>query len=160
MKLLITADGPTLESQVARRFGHATHFLTVDAETRSVLATYETKKMPAHTLVLALTEIGIRTILTGDIGPHAFQLSSKNDVRVAITGHMTVAEAIDRFNQGQLKILDAPTLLHAAEEHEAHRLEHRFQFGKGRGKGSGKSPFNSTTPRGRHHLQQFSGRGH
>jgi predicted Fe-Mo cluster-binding NifX family protein len=160
MKLLITADGPTLESPVARRFGHATHFLTVESETGTIIGVYESRNTPTPTLIPALAAAGIRTVMTGTVGPAAFGVLSTTDLRVVLASRLTVTEAIKRFNRGLLKVLDGPALQQVIEEHQAHRIEHRQQHSRSQHHLALKSPFAAATPRGRHHIQQFGGRGH
>ncbi len=160
MKLLIAAEGTSLDSSIARRFGHARFFLTVDTETTVISTVYEGGSMMRNDILRSAAQEGARTVVSGNIGPHAFAALSTNDMQAVLARGMTVGMAVERFLDGALHTLDAPTLRLALEEHEQHRIEHRRQFLRRSGTSRGRSPFTATTPRGRHHLQQFAGRGH
>lgn len=159
MKLLIAADGPTLESLVAKRFGHALSYLTVDSDSKELLAVRSGGQVSRTMIIRAAATAGITTVITGGIGPQAYALLSTNNMRAVHAREMTAGEAVDKFSRGELKVLDVETLRQTAEEHELHRKEHRQQVKTGK-HASPKSGITPVTPRGKHHLQQFSGRGH
>lgn len=160
MKTLIAAECDTLESGISKRFGKAAWYLIVDLETLAVTSSQNVDPRDHHEIVSKAAELGVTTIITGNIGPRSYDLISSSNMQIALARNMTAREAIEKLKKGELKILDAPTLKQSVEEHEFLRRGRREQFGKGGKRGGSKGGFAAGTPRGRHHLQQYGGRGH
>lgn len=160
MKILIAADGNTLDSRLSKRFGKAQWYLIVDDESLDVKAAQNVGPRDHHDIVPKAAAEGVETVITGNIGPRSYELMSSNNLKVALARNISAREALERLKKNDLRMLDAPTLKQSVEEHELHRRERRQQFGKGGARGRGKQGFVSVTPRGRHHLQQYGGRGH
>lgn len=109
MKLAITATGPELSSPIDQRFGRARYLLIVDTPERSVLAVDNQSGMnAAHGagIQAAQTIIDNRAtaLITGHCGPKAFRALQAAGIEVYLTSEGTVAEAIDRFEAGQLTV--------------------------------------------------------
>ncbi len=113
-----------------------------------------------HEIVPKAAEQGVTTIVTSNIGPRSYDLISPFNLQVVLARNVTVQEAIEKLRKGELKVVDAPTLRHSVEERELLRQGQREQYGMGGKRRKGRGRFTSGTPRGRHHLQQYSGRGH
>jgi len=159
MKLMIAASGRTLEDVVARKFGHAKYFLEVDPETMVFSAVENPGHGGKQALFLKAAQDGVAAVITGNIGPHGFSLLNAHTMEVAFAAGIPAREAVAKYLRGELKILDAPTIANALEEHELNRKQKRLEHMK---HASPKTPAfpRGTTPRGRHHLQQLGGRGH
>jgi predicted Fe-Mo cluster-binding NifX family protein len=161
MKVLIAADGKTLGSGISKRFGSARWYLIVDPETDTVVEKLENvNREDHHEVVLKAAERGVTTIITGNIGPRSYELMSLHNLQMAHAKQMTVREALVRFKEGTLKILDAPTVRKNVEEHALLLQGRRQQFRKARRLTTGKGYYSGGIPRGQHHLQQYAGRGH
>lgn len=160
MKFLIAADGKTLESNVAKRFGKARWYLVVDSDTNDVEQFPNLKIDDHHDIVPKAVERGVDTVITGNVGPRSFELISFHNLRIALARNTSVQDAMNRLHQGALRILDAPTVLKNLEELELFRKGRRDQSRKGSHSPRGKGAYASATPRGQHHLQQYGGRGH
>lgn len=160
MKTLIAADGDTLESRISKRFGKAAWYLIVDSGPLEVSTFQNREPRDHHEIVPKAAEHGVTTIITGNIGPRSYDLISSFNMQIALARNMSAREAIEKLKKGELKILDAPTLKQSVEEHEFLRRGRREQFGRGGKRGGSKGGFAAGTPRGRHHLQQYGGRGH
>jgi predicted Fe-Mo cluster-binding NifX family protein len=160
MKVLVASEGSTLESPVAKRFGGATWYLIVDVETETVNPIQNLEREDHHDIVPKAASEGVTTIVTGNIGPRSYELISSHKLRVAHCRSLSGHEALARLKRGELKILDAPTLQRNVEEHELLLQGRREQFARGRRSAGGKGTASRATPRGRHHLQQYGGRGH
>jgi predicted Fe-Mo cluster-binding NifX family protein len=114
MKLCISATGPNLEASVDPRFGRCQYFLFVDSETMN----YESVPNPAFTAgggagiqAAQLTvNKGAEVILTGDIGPNAFQALQAAGLKIATGVTGSVREAIEKFKKGELTYIAAPTV--------------------------------------------------
>jgi len=158
MKLLLAAEGNTLDSRIARRFEKADWYLFVDADKDNVVAVPNLEHRRHHDIIPKAVGQGITTIITGNPGPRSCNLISSLNMSVALVCHVTGREAIQKIQKGELPILDAATLKHHLEDQAMRRKGLRaVHTGAGmRGKGY----VAQVTPRGHHHLQQLSGRGH
>lgn len=154
MKILIAADGPTLESRVAKRFGHAPYYLQADTETLELTPAENEGHDEKHGIIATMAGDGATAAIVGNIGPVAFNQLTAKKMRVALARNMTVSEAIDRFKSGRLRVLDEPTVKESIRDqrHEGGRRGGGFRE-RLRGKGN-------MSGRGHHHLQQFGGRAH
>lgn len=114
MKVVIAAAGPTLDSLVAKRFGHAPYYLLVDSATRElqVIENHEDDD-ETHAIIPRLAGQGAVVFITGNIGPHAFQLIQSLQRQVVLARRMPAGEALDKLQRGELKLLNAPTVKHS-----------------------------------------------
>ena len=110
MKILVGADGKNLESSVAKRFGHANYFIIYDAEAESINALANVDENHNHKNLQGFRDNGIKIFIVGNIGPHAFKILNASDSRIYLARKQTVKEAIDRFLNGELKLLTEPTV--------------------------------------------------
>jgi predicted Fe-Mo cluster-binding NifX family protein len=103
-----------LEAQVDPRFGRCQYFIIVDSDTLE----YESIENPNIGAVggagiqsgQLISEKGAQVILTGNVGPNAFQALSAAGLQIitGVTG--TVKSAIQRFNSGQLQPISGATV--------------------------------------------------
>lgn len=117
MKVVIATNGPTLDSRVAQRFGHAPYYLLVDATTRElqVIENHEHDD-ETHAIIPQLAEQEAKVFVTGNIGPHAFQLIRSLQGQVALARLMPASEALDKLQRGELELLNAPTVKHSRHD--------------------------------------------
>lgn len=160
MKLLVAADGSSMDSRVSKRFARTAFFLEITVERQSITAITSATQMEKREAFGLAAQGDVDTLIAGTIGPHAFPLMSARRMRVARAPGMPVREALKHYLDGRLKPLDAPTLEHAVEEHEQQQLLRRREHGRHHGQGITSPRDVTPTPRGRHHLQQLGGRGH
>ena len=121
MKALIAADGPTLDSIVAKRFGHAPYYLYVDVDTKQVQVIENTNHDDeTHAMISQMAQQGVDVFITGNIGPHAFELVKSLDQRVALARKMSAAEALEKLQKDELEILQAPTVNQSFRDHRHH----------------------------------------
>lgn len=105
MKIAITSTGRDIDSLVDERFGRARFFVIVDPETGEYEAVDNLVNMDAlqGAGVQASQEIvsrGVQWLLTGHVGPKAFQALNAAGVSIGTGASGTVKEAIDRFKAG------------------------------------------------------------
>ena len=121
MNILIAADGTTLDSAVAKRFGHAPYYLYVDADTGQVQAIENTDHDDeTHAIIPQMIQQGADIFITGNIGPHAFELVKSLNRQVAVARNMSVADALKNLQDGELEILHAPTVKQSFHDHSHH----------------------------------------
>ena len=115
MKIVITATGTEISSSVDPRFGRARHFIAVDTETNASDAHDNTQNLNAAQgagiqAAEAVARLGAQAVITGNVGPKAFRTLSAAGVKVYLTEAHTVAEAVRRFNAGELKEVTSPSV--------------------------------------------------
>ncbi len=129
-KICVTAQGPTLEAPVDDRFGRCANFIFVDPDTLK----FETAPNPG---AMASGGAGIQAaqfivdnkaelVLTGHVGPNAYDALNAGGVEVYVGISGTVREAINQFQSNKLTKVSSPT----APAHTG--------TGRGRGRGGGR----------------------
>ena len=107
MKIAVTSQGDTLDSQVDPRFGRAAYILIVDTETLEFEAfdNNENKNSfkGAGTQAAAMvSEKQAEVLLTGFCGPNAFSTLEAAGVKVANDQSGRVIDAVQKFKQGNV----------------------------------------------------------
>jgi len=127
MKICVTATGTTLDAPVDPRFGRASHFIIVDSETMTFKAVPNTAMEAMHGAGIqaaqTIANIGAKMVITGNVGPNAFQGLSSAGIKIIIGANGTVREVIEKYKKGELKETGAPTV--------------GGHFGRGMGRGQG-----------------------
>ena len=113
MKVIVTALGNTMDSEVDPRFGRAKYFLVVDTDTNSAEAHDNTPNLnaPQGAGIQAgrkVAGLGAKTLLTGHVGPKAFATLQAAGITIYTGATGTVAEAIEQFKNGKLTSSGAP----------------------------------------------------
>jgi predicted Fe-Mo cluster-binding NifX family protein len=108
MKLVITSEGESLQSPVDPRFGRAKFFVVIDTETQVVTAIQNAVNLNAIQGAgiqagKTIVELGIKSLITGHIGPKAFATLQSGNVEVYTGATGTVADAVEQLKNGQLK---------------------------------------------------------
>jgi predicted Fe-Mo cluster-binding NifX family protein len=107
MKIAVTSQGQTIDSEVDPRFGRARYFIIADVDTGDLRAVSNEQNLnaaqgagiQAAQLVAAQ---GVEAVLTGHCGPKAFQVLTAAGIKVFNEVEGTVAEAIVAFSSGKL----------------------------------------------------------
>jgi len=114
MNIAISAMGKDLDAQVDPRFGRCQYFIIVDSETLEFEA-IENPNIGAMGGAgiqsgKLMAEKGVQAILTGNVGPNAFQTLSAAGLQIitGVTG--TIKEAIQRFKSGQFQPVSGATV--------------------------------------------------
>ncbi len=108
MKVAVTSTGPDLESAVDPRFGRARYILIVDTESGDFETLDNEANMNATggagvQAAQAVADKGVSWLITGNVGPRAFQGLQAAGIRIAIGAEGTVAQAVDAFRKGELR---------------------------------------------------------
>lgn len=108
MKVAITSQGTDMNSQVDPRFGRARHFIVVDAQSGEF--TTHDNQVNANAMQGAgiqtgrkVVELGVVGLITGHIGPKAFDTLQAGGVQVFSGASGTVREAFNAFKAGKLE---------------------------------------------------------
>ncbi|NOR79170.1 MAG: dinitrogenase iron-molybdenum cofactor biosynthesis protein [Methanophagales archaeon] len=106
MKLCVTATAGDLNAQVDPRFGRCQYFVIVDSETMAFEAmANEAIAAPGGAGIQAaqtMVNNGVAVVISGNIGPNAFQVLSTAGVKIATGAYGTVQEATEMYKSGKL----------------------------------------------------------
>jgi predicted Fe-Mo cluster-binding NifX family protein len=113
MKLAISSTGKELTSTVDSRFGRAQFFIIYDTDTE----TFEVMENPnlggAHGVgaktAQDIANAGVKAILTGNVGPNAYNVLKAAKIDVFTVSGKTVQEAIDQFKNETLTKAEGAT---------------------------------------------------
>jgi len=107
MKIAITSSGDNLDSQMDPRFGRCQYFLIVDPDTmdfeamlnESAMASGGAGIQAAQTIV----NVGINAVITGNVGPNAFEVLSAAGIETMTGASGTVRHALELYKSGSLQ---------------------------------------------------------
>ncbi len=115
-KIAISSEGPSLEDRVDPRFGRAAGFIIIEPQTLKFeyVNNGEAQVRAQGAGIQAAETVarhGVTSVLTGYVGPKAFQALSAAGIRVAQgLENVTVREALEKFQKGAVtwaKLSDA-----------------------------------------------------
>lgn len=112
-KIAVSSEGPGLEDRLDPRFGRAAGFVIVDTDTgsREYLDNGGAQVLAQGAGIQAaesMARAGVSTLLTGYVGPKAFQALQAVGVQIIqdLAG-LTVGQAVERFQKGGLAPAEA-----------------------------------------------------
>ena len=130
MKICITAQGDNLDAQVDPRFGRCQYFIIVDPETKEFEAIENSNIQAMGGAGIQSGQLiaskGVNVVLTGNVGPNAFQTLQAAGLEIIIGVSGTVKEAVERYKRGELKSTQGPS------------VSSKFGMGGGAGTGMGR----------------------
>jgi len=113
-KIAISSEGPDLDTRVDPRFGRAAGFVIVDPETMAFeYVDNGASQVMAQGAGIQAAEIvaatGARILLTGFVGPKAFRALNAAGITIGQNvDNLTVREAVQRFQAGDVTVAEAP----------------------------------------------------
>jgi len=114
MKICITSQGDNLESLVDPRFGRCRYFVIVDTDTGGVEAMDNMNRDGMGGVGIRsgqmMAEKGIKAVLTGNVGPNAYQTLSAAGIEVVTGVSGTVKEVIEKYKSGGYKTSPGPSV--------------------------------------------------
>ncbi len=114
MKVCVTSEGKTLESKVDPRFGRCQYFIIADSETLEfeAVANPNLDAMGGAGVQSGqlMSSKGVKAVITGNVGPNAHQTLSAAGVEVFTGASGAVSEAIEKYNNGELKSASGPSV--------------------------------------------------
>jgi len=106
MKIVVTASGADLEAQANPIFGRCATYVFVDTETMQFEAVENPAiNAPGGAGIQAaqfVVERGVQAVVTGNVGPNAFDVLQSAGVPVYLHSGGTVRQAVETFEAGQL----------------------------------------------------------
>ena len=113
MRIAVSAVAGSLDAQVDPRFGRCPYFVIVDTETMGFEAVPNVSQGALSGAGIqaaqSIANRGVQMVLTGNMGPNAFQALSSAGINVVTGIFGTVREVVERFKSGQLKATTVPT---------------------------------------------------
>jgi predicted Fe-Mo cluster-binding NifX family protein len=153
LKIAVSAVTESLDAQIDPRFGRCPCFVIVDSETMGFEAIPNTSQSaPSGAGIQAAQTIankGVKLLLTGRVGPNAFQVLSSAGVEIITSVSGTVREAIERFKTGQLRdttTLSTPTMGFGVGSGYGSGMGMGRGRGMGKGRGRGVRRWQTTEP--------------
>ena len=140
MKLCVTATAGDLNAQIDPRFGRCQYFVFVDSDTMA----FEAMQNEAITAsggagiqaAQAIVNKGVDVLISGNIGPNAFQVLSAAGVKVVTGAYGTVKEAVEMYKSGKLS--ESGTSTAAAHAGMGAGMGTGIGGGRGGGRGLGR----------------------
>jgi len=105
MKICITAQGDGLDARVDPRFGRCAYFSIIDPDTQQVTAVNNNGGASGGSGVQAgqtMADHKVEALLTGNVGPNAYQTLAAAGIVVYTGMSGTVREVLERFRQNDL----------------------------------------------------------
>ena len=132
MKVVVTSSGADLSAPASPVFGRCPTYVFVDTETMQ----FEAVSNPATSAsggagiqaAQFVIERGAQAVLTGNVGPNAFDVFRAAEVPIYLLAGGTVREAVEKYKSGQLQPVDGANV-------QAHA---GMGMGMGRGRGGGR----------------------
>lgn len=129
MKICVSAVAGGLDAQIDPRLGRCPYFIIVDSETMQFEAVPNVASGAMGGAGIQAAQIiaskGANVVITGNVGPNAFQSLLAAGVRVVTGAYGTVRQAVEKYKKGELKETHAST------------VGGHFGMGMGTGRGRG-----------------------
>jgi predicted Fe-Mo cluster-binding NifX family protein len=107
VKIAVTSQGDNLDARVDLRFGRCLYFIIIDLETEKI----EAVANPAMGAMggagpqaaQTLSDKGVEAVISGNVGPNAFQTLKAGNIKIYEGASGTVAETLTKYKNGELK---------------------------------------------------------
>lgn len=130
MKIAISSMGKDLSSMLDVRFGRCSYFIIYDTEGGQVKVIENSGQMSSGGAGTAAAQLildeDVEAVITGSMGPNAFNLFKNSDIEVYRSGSVEVEKAIQLFKDGKLE-----------EQTEAGPSHKEMNVGLGQGESQG-----------------------
>jgi predicted Fe-Mo cluster-binding NifX family protein len=114
MIVCVSAAANSLDAPVDPRFGRCPYFIIVDSDTMQFEAVPNVASgaMGGAGIQAAQTiaSKGVKVLITGNVGPNAFQALSAAGIKIVTGAYGTVREVVEKYKRGELKETDGPTV--------------------------------------------------
>jgi len=114
MKICVTAQGKTIDDQVDPRFGRCQFFIIVETDTLDFEAIENQSAQFSGGAGIQSGQVmaskGVKAVLTGNVGPNAFQTLQAGGIKIYIGLSGKVRDAIEKYKGGTLKPIENPNV--------------------------------------------------
>lgn len=114
LKVAVSATGEDLDAQIDPRFGRCQYFIIVDTESMDYEAIPNESAMASGGAGIQAAQTvvgrGVEAVITGNVGPNAFQTLSASGIKIITGVGGIVRDAVDKFKKGELEGTSSPTV--------------------------------------------------
>ncbi|MFA5117410.1 MAG: NifB/NifX family molybdenum-iron cluster-binding protein [Candidatus Omnitrophota bacterium] len=114
MKICITSEGKNPDSTVDPRFGRCRNFIFFDTDTGKFEAQENANAQFQGGAGIQSAQMvsskDAKVVLTGNVGPNAFEILDKAGIQIYTNVSGTVKEAVDTYKSGKLKMTERPSV--------------------------------------------------
>lgn len=129
MRICVSAVANNLDAQLDPRFGRCPYFVIVDSENMQFEAIPNMASSATGGAGIQAAQTiankGVKVVITGNVGPNAFQALSAAGIRIVTGAFGNVREVVEKYKRGELNETSSPT------------VRGHFGLGMGRGRGGG-----------------------
>ncbi len=115
MKICVTSEGGNLDSKVDPRFGRCQYFIIVDTDTLEfeAIVNPNIESMGGAGIQSAqlVASKQVKAVVTGNVGPNAFQTLQAAGVGIFTNASGTIKEAIEKYKKGEFKAVSGPSVV-------------------------------------------------
>jgi len=113
-KICVTSEGDNLNSKVDPRFGRCQYFIIVDLHTLDFEAVKNSSVTAGGGAGIQsgqfMSNKAVKSVLTGNVGPNAFQTLQASGIKIITGVSGTVKDAVEKYKNGKLKSTDSPNV--------------------------------------------------
>ncbi|MBN2483968.1 MAG: NifB/NifX family molybdenum-iron cluster-binding protein [Candidatus Omnitrophica bacterium] len=113
-KICITSRGEDLQSEVDPRFGRCAYFIIADTESGECEAVRNPNIDSSGGAGIQsgqlIAEKGVKSVLTGNVGPNAYQTLNAAGVSIITGVSGKVREVIEKYKNGKFQSTDGPSV--------------------------------------------------
>lgn len=114
MKICVTSEGKEFSSNVDPRFGRCQYFVFIDTDS----AEFEAVQNPSAEFSggagiqsgQLMISKGVKAVLTGNVGPNAFQTLNAAGIKIFTGVGGTVKSAVEKYKKGELKSTESASV--------------------------------------------------
>jgi len=114
MNVCITSQGKDLDSMVDPRFGRCQYFIIADIDSLEFEAVVnpnmDTSGGAGIQSGQLMSEKQVKAVLTGNVGPNAFQTLKAAGINIITGASGTVKQAIEKYKSEGFKLTDGPSV--------------------------------------------------
>ena len=114
MKICVTSEGKTLDSKVDPRFGRCQFFVIVDTDTLDFESIENQNAQFSGGAGIQSGQLmasnSVKAVLTGNVGPNAFQTLNAAGIKIFTGVGGTVISAVEKYKKGELKVTESASV--------------------------------------------------
>ena len=114
MKICVTSEGGNLDSKVDPRFGRCRNFIIVESDSLEfeAIANPNIESMGGAGIQSAqlVASKKVKAVVTGNVGPNAFQTLQAAGIQVFTGASGTVKETVEKYKKGEFNAVSGPSV--------------------------------------------------